>query len=304
LPALPSSRRSGPGRPPPNRELDVAADARISIGSQYTVDFPAGFLPSTIFGFGERMLIGGAMEAEAGRIAVDYTADPSVLASPYLLGYSPEFDSGIVEVPLPTVRPALFEIASRELREILLGAAGTGLGWGTVSDIASASPTGLAVLVSGSTSYESAYGESVLVAETADSGRSWAGATIATGLGESWPGALTVTGDALLAVTVSQDDRRTFHQRPTQAAPWTPVDAGTDGPVLGTVAGGTGAVVFDSNGDRIQRRPYNAEKQTWTGDRTPAQAAGRPVQAVLTIGGAPTEWIAVTDTDARLVNEA
>jgi hypothetical protein len=70
------------------------------------------------------------------------------------------------------------------------------------------------------------------------------------------------------------------------------------------VAGRTGAVVFDSHDDRVHRRPYSTEKQTWTGDPTPAQAAGRPVHAVLTIGGAPTEWIAVTDTDARLVNEA
>jgi hypothetical protein len=286
------------------RQLDVAADGKVSVGGRYTVDFPATFAPSTLFGFGDRLLVGGGMQAEAGRIAVDYTADPKVLASPYLVGYSPEFDSGVVEVPLTTQRPALFEIVGRELREIPLGVAVNGLGWGHVSDIASASPGSLALLVAGSTSYESAYGERSLVVESADAGRSWIGATVAVGLGESWPGTLTVTGDALLAVTVNQNDKRTFYQRPTQAAPWTPVDAGSDGVVLGMVTGRAGAVVFDSAGDRIQRRPYSTEKQGWTGDRTPAQVVGKPIHAVLTIGGSPTEWIAVTEADARLVTEA
>lgn len=286
------------------RELDVAADGKISVGGRYTVDFPAAFLPSTLFGVGDRMLVGGGLTVEADRIAVDYTANPKVLASPYLIGYNPEFDSGVVEVPLTTERPALFEIIGRELRELPLGVAVNGLGWGHVSDIASVAPDRIAVLVAGSTSYESAYGERALVAESVDAGRSWAGTTVAVGLGESWPGTLTVTGDALLAVTVSQDDRRTFHQRPTPTAPWTPVDAGPDGLVLGTVTGRSEVVVFDSNSDRVHRRSYSTEKQTWNGDRTPAQAAGRPVHAVLTIGGAPTEWIAVTDADARLVNEA
>ena len=287
------------------RRLDVAADKRLTVGARYTVDFPAGFLPSQVFGFGDRFLVGGGVEAEAGRVTVDYTADPAVLASPYLVGYSPEFDSGVVEVPMTTLRPALFEIVGKELRELPLGAAVDGLGWGHVGNIAAVSSTGLVALVSGSTSFESAFGEQIVVADSADGGASWTGTTIAAGLGESRPGALTVTGDALLATTVNQEDRRTFLQRPLGSAQsWTPADAGTDGQILSTVAGRDGAVVFDADGDRIRRRPWSTKAAAWTGAPTDARLAGQPVHAVLTIGGAPAEWIAVTQNDAHLVTEA
>jgi hypothetical protein len=287
------------------RRLDVAADKRLSVGARYTVDFPAGFLPSRVFGFGDRFLVGGGVEAEAGRVTVDYTADPAVLASPYLVGYSPEFDSGIVEVPMTTLRPALFEVVGRELREIPLGAAVDGLGWGHVSDLAAVSSTGLVALLSGSNSFESAYGERIVVADSADGGNSWTGATIAAGLGESWPATLTVAGDTLLATAVGQGGWRTFLQRPLGSAQsWTPADAGTDGQILSTVAGRDGAVVFDADGDRIRRRPWSTKAAAWAGAPTDARLAGQPVHAVLTIGGAPAEWIAVTRNDARLVTEA
>jgi hypothetical protein len=286
------------------RLLDVDARGKVGIGSRYPVTMPAGFTPSTFHGFGDRLLLGGSMQAEAGRIAVDYTVDPKVLASPYFIGYNPEHASGVVEVPLPTRRPALVEIVGEKTQELPLGAAVAGLGWGNVGAIATPSATGLAVLISGSAGYEFAYGDQAVVAESSDAGRSWTGTAVASGLGESWPGTLTATGDALLAVTVNQDGRRTFHQRTAQAQPWTPVDAGGDGRVLGTVAGRGGAVVFDENGDHIRRRPYSTQKHSWTDAANPAQAGDRQVHALLTIGGAPTEWIAVTDADARLVHEA
>lgn len=287
------------------RRLDVGAGGRLSVGSRHTVDFPADFAPSTVFGFGDRFLVAGGVAAEAGRVTVDYTASPAVLASPYLLGYSPEQDSGVAEVALSTVRPALFEVVGRELREIPLGAAVSGLGWGHVSDLASVSAAHLVALVSGSTSFERAYGERLVVAESVDGGASWTGAEIATGLGESWPGSLTVTGDALLAASVRQDERRTILRRPVEAAQgWTPADAGPDGEILLTVAGGDGAVVFDADGDRIRRRAWSAKADAWAGAPTDARLSGQPVHAVLSIGGAPREWIAVTPTDARLVTEA
>ncbi len=286
-------------------KLAVGADARVSLGGHHTVDFPDRFVPATLHGFGERLLVGGGVVEDADRISVDYTANPAVLASPYLIGYSPPVGTGVVDVPLTTLRPALFEIVGRQLREVPLGDSVKGLGWGVVTDVATVSATGLAVRVEGSTSYEEAYGSRLAVAETADGGRTWSGTTLATALGEAWLGALTVRDGVLLAVAVDQDDRRTVFQRPAQAGtPWVAADAGRDGRVLGTVAGRNGLVVFDARGDRIRRRQYSPTARGWTGAPADAHVAGRPTHAVLTIGGAPHEWIAIGATDARIVDEA
>jgi hypothetical protein len=287
------------------RTLDVGADSRVTIGGPSTTTFPAGFQPTTLFGFGDRLLVAGGLLTEVDRITVDYTVSEKVLASAHFIGYNPPVDSGVAEIPVTTLRPALFENVGRELLEIPLGAAAAGLSWGTVRDIVSVSPTGLVVLIEGSASVEMAYGERTLVAESADGGSSWSGTTIASRQGEASPGALTVTSDAVLATTVSHDGKRTFFQRPNPAGqPWTAVDTGTEGLVLGTVAGKAGAVVFEAEGDRIQRRPYDTATRSWAGSPADVHVAGKPVHAVLTIGGAPTEWLAVTETDARLVREA
>jgi hypothetical protein len=286
-------------------KLAVGADARVSLGGHHTVDFPERFVPTMMHGFGERLLVGGGVVEVADRISIDYTANPAVLASAYLMGYRPPVASGFVDVALTTLRPALFEVVGRQLREVSLGDSVKGLGWGVVTDAATVSATGLAVRVDGSTSYEEAYGSQIVVAETADSGRTWFGTTPATALGEAWLGALTVRAGVLLTVAVDQEDRRTVFQRPAQATtPWTATDAGQDGRVLGTVAGRNGVVVFDAKGDRIRRRQYSTTARGWTGTPTDAHVAGEPTHAVLTIGGAPYEWIAISATDARLVNEA
>jgi hypothetical protein len=286
-------------------KLTVAADARVSLGEHRTVDFPDRFVPATLHGFGERLLVGGGVLEDADRISVDYTADPAVLASEYLIGYRPPVDSGVVDVPLTTVRPALFEVVGRQLREIPLGDSVKGLGWGVVTDLATVSATGLAVRVEGSTTYEEAYGSQIVVAETADGGRTWSGTTLVTALGEAWLGALTVRDGVLLAVAVDQENRRTVFQRPAQGrTPWLAADVGPDGRVLGTVAGRNGLVVFDAKGDRIRRRQYSPVTRGWLGSPVDARVTGKPTHAVLTIGGAPYEWIAIDATDARLVNEA
>lgn len=286
-------------------ELTVGADARVSLGQHHTVDFPDRFVPSTLHGFGDRLLVGGGVVEEADRISIDYTANPAVLASEYLIGYDPPLDTGVVDVSLTTLRPALFEIVGRLLQEVPLGDSVKGVGWGVVTDVVTVSAKGLAVRVEGSTSYEQAYGERIVVAETADSGRTWMGTTLATALGEAWLGALTVREGVLLAVAVDQEDRRTIFQRPAQAnTPWIAADVGHDGRVLGTVAGRNGVVVFDSKGDRIRRREYSTTARRWTGPPSDAHVAGQPTHAVLTIGGAPNEWIAIGATDARIVNEA
>jgi hypothetical protein len=286
-------------------KLAVDADARVSLGEHYTVEYPDQFVPATLHGFGERLLVGGGVVEEADRISVDYTANPAVLASEYLIGYDPPFKTGVVDISLTTMRPALFEVVGRQLREIPLAASVKGVSWGIVTDVATVSHFGLAVRVEGSSSYEAAYGDRIVVTETTDGGRTWSGTTLTTGLGEAWLGALTVRNGVLVAVAVDQDERRTVFQRPAEATtPWTATEVGRDGRVLATVSGLHGVVFFDAKGDRIRRRDYSITTRGWIGAPSDAEVDGQPTHAVLTVGGAPAEWIAIGATDARLVNEA
>lgn len=285
-------------------DLLVAPDRTVTLGGHRDVEFPDHFMPAVLHGMGTRLLVGGAKVVEAQRITADYSITPSLVGSPLLSNFKPEHAGGIHEISIHTYQPALYEINGKQLTELPLGDVAGTLGWGTVTNIVTVPGSGLAVRIEGSGSHQQAYCERVVVAESADGGATWFGDTVATGLGEGWPGGLVVSGGALVTIAVDQTDRRTVHQRAIGTrGSWTGVDAGQDGTVLGAVAGRDGSVVvFGSGGDQIVRQQYNSTGRQLSSTAT-AAAAGRTTHAVMTVGGAPTEWLAINQESARLINE-
>jgi hypothetical protein len=253
-------------------ELIVGSDRTVRLGSHRPVDFPDGFTPAVLHGAGTRLLVGGGKVVEAQRAF--------------------------------TLRPALFEITGGRLGELPIGDVAAQVGWGTVTDMVAVPGTGLAMLVEGSPGHQQPYGERVVVAETVDGGATWFSDTVATGLGEGWLGGLAVGGGALVAIAVDEDGRRTVYQRAAgKRTSWTRVDAGPGGMVLGAVSGRGGSVVVFSPGeDRIVRQRYDTTKRRWIPAATDA-VAGATTHAVMTVGGASGEWLAIGERSARLISE-
>jgi hypothetical protein len=286
-------------------ELTVHPDRQVELGTHNQVAFPEGFVPATLHGVGKRLLVGGAVVEEAERIRVDYAIrDSRLRESEYLIGYNPPHD-GIADVSVETLRPALFEIDGPGMRELPIGDAAKQVRWGVVTSVTAVSDSGIALLIEGSTNYEEAYAERVVVAETVDDGAVWSADTVATGLGEGWPGNLVATGDDLVAITVDASERRTFFQRTARGAtPWVAADVDGKGVVLGAVSGPDGlVVVLDSGPDGIRRQGYHPTMREWITPAFGVRIAGGPVHALLTIGGSPSEWIAIGQGSARIVTE-
>jgi hypothetical protein len=285
-------------------EILVAPDRTIKLGPHRPIEFPDGFVPAVLHGTDTRLLVGGAKVVEAQRISVDYSVSPSLLASPYLVGYNPPYPDGVHDVSIPSLRPALFEISGKRLNELAIGDVADQVGWGTITDLVNVPGNGLAMRIEGSLSHEAAYGERVVIAETVDGGATWFSDTVANGLGEGWLGGLAVSGDAMVTITVDQAEKRTVYQRTVGTrTPYTKVDAGGGGLVLGAVASrGGSVVVFGSADGRVVRQRYETTTRQWIPAATDA-AAGNTTHAVMTIGGAPDEWLAIGQGSARLINE-
>lgn len=288
-------------------QATVDSEGGFTLGPHSPVVFPEHFSPATMHGIGGRLLIGGSVVEVAERFQVDYTRSPRHLASPLLVGFAPPYDKGMVEVTLTTLRPAVFEVAGAELRELPIGAAAAQVGWGVVTEIIGIPGRhGVALRIDGSPGRDRPYGERVVVAHRPSEDDPWSGDTVASGLGESWLGTLNLVGDTLVTITVDQDGRRAIFARAARArGPWRQVDAEGTGPVLGAVSGRDGdLVVLDSGTDRIRRRPFSIRNRRWAAPAADALVSGQPAHAVLTIGGSPSEWIAITPRSARIVNEA
>jgi hypothetical protein len=284
-------------------ELTVGRDGQVSLGEHHPLDLPAGLVPATLYGNAKRLLLGGAAVTEVERLKVDYTVNPLAMESEYLIGYSPPFSHGVVDVPLTTLRPALFEVDGRKLREIPIDNAVEHVGWGIVTDIAGTADAGIVLRIEGSTSYEEAYCERVVVTETRDGGVSWFTDTVAAGLGEGWRGALAVTNNTVVTMAVDQHERRTLLQRSAGAGgEWLATDVDGSGAVLGAVSGARGELVlFVADDGQIRRRTFSTASRRWSGGA--AAAPGEPVHAVLTIGGSATEWIAISRDTAHIFDE-
>jgi hypothetical protein len=285
-------------------DLVVGADRQVSLGPHRALEVPGNFVPSLLFGVKNRLLIGGARVEEAQRITIDYTPNPVVTDSEFLLGYNPPRPNGVVEVPINTMRPALFEVRPQEVVEVDIAPTANLLGWGTITDIAVSGAGRLKLRIDGSSGFQEPYGERVIVAESAGRVGKWRSSIVRAGLGEGWPGGLTVAKDHLVTVAVDQAGRRTIFQKAADGeTSWVGTDVGIGGPVLGVVTDATGdLIVFDADGDRIRTRRFSLAGRQWQTPAVPAVVGGSSLHAMLTVGGSPHEWLAIGDGSANLVS--
>lgn len=288
-------------------ELRIDQAGEVDLGSRIPANLPISFVPATVHGDGQRLLVGGAMVEEIDRLRVDYRIDgihPDDLRD--LLRYSTSPTDGVVEVPVYTYRPALVEVNGSTLASEFQFGDAARFAWGMVTNIIGTVGAGISVLIEGSDSPEQAYGDRVVVAESLDGGATWVGDVIATSLGEASPATLAAAGNSLVAIIVDQDDNRTIAQRGLSGGPpWDSIPGEKGGVVLGAVSGrNSDIVIFDVDNGTVRRQEYNTTTRAWTTPVSVAQISGQAIHAAVTIGGAPGEWIAVGEQNARIVNEA
>jgi hypothetical protein len=288
------------------RQLAVGSDWSVTVGAVRPIDFPAEFTPTTICGFGKRILFAGSVRYEVGRIVVDNRIESVPEADRPLIKAHDEPDA-IYEVPIVAERPAIFEAVGSRMRELPLGKAAE-VPWGVASTIAATDGV-LAVSIESSSQQNVALAESVSVAVSTDGGGSWATSVVATGLGEGFPTALAVTREWIAAVTVAGDGSRMLHRSVVGSGEWrSSALSGERGSVLAAVPGPSGSLdVFDGgeHGDHGEHSPIRVTRvQLSDGIAAVPSAvrqAGEDAHDVLPVNGAGGQFVVIGNHSANLV---